>query len=156
MQPNFVAAPEPALRFPVGLLGAVLATLVMDRVMARLPEGETPPQVASGVLTGAHPDDAPQRLATVVHYLAGGLTGPLFVWLLYAGEFLVGGPTPVTTLSVGVVLLVLMIGFFVGVVLPRSRLRSTRRAPVARDWTLSALAYLFVLVPVVHLGTALL
>ena len=155
MQPDIAAGPVPALRFPLGLLAAVLATLAMDIVMARLPEGATPPQVAAGVLTESHPDAAPRRLASVVHYLAGGLTGPLFVWLLYAGEFAVG-PGLTTTLLTAVLLFGLMVGFFVGVVLPRSRLRSGRRVPVARDWVLSASAYLVVLVPVVYLGTELL
>jgi len=156
MQPDIAGVPAPALRFPLGLVAAVVATLVMDIVMARLPEGTTPPQVAAGVLTGSHPDSAPRRLASVVHYLAGGLTGPLFVWLLYAGEFAVDAPRLTTTLLTAGVLLVLMLGFFIGVVLPRSRLRSDRRVPVARDWALSAVAYLLVLVPVVHVGTELL
>jgi len=42
--------------------------------------------VASGVLTGTHPDEAPRRLAAVVHCVAGLLTGPPFVWLLLVAE----------------------------------------------------------------------
>jgi len=155
VQPVVPAGPDPALRFPLGLLAAVVATLVMDQVMARLPEGETPPRIAAGVLTETHPSDAVERLATVVHYLAGGLTGPLFVWLLYAGEYL-AGPGLVTTLGVAVVLLALMIGFFAVVVLPRSRVRNSRRGSIVRDWALSAVAYLVVLVPIVYAGSELL
>jgi len=155
MQPVVSAGPDPALRFPLGLLAAVVATLVMDQVMVRLPEGETPPQIAAGVLTETHPSDASGRLAAVVHYLAGWLTGPLFVWLLYAGEYLVG-PGLSTAISIGAVLFVLMVGFFLVVVLPRSRVRNSRRGSIARDWTLSAGAYLVVLVPVVAVGSALL
>ena len=62
------------LRFVAGVLAGVAATLAMDLVMPRLPEGQTVPAVASGVLTGARPDTAPGRLAAVVHYLAGALT----------------------------------------------------------------------------------
>jgi hypothetical protein len=155
MQPVVPAGPDPALRFPLGLLGAVIATLVMDQVMARLSEGETPPRIAAGVLTETHPSDASGRLAAVVHYLAGWLTGPLFVWLLYAGEYLVG-PGIETTLSITAVLFVLMIGFFGIVVLPRSRVRNSRRRSIVRDWTLSAVAYLVVLVPIVYAGSELL
>jgi Na+-transporting methylmalonyl-CoA/oxaloacetate decarboxylase gamma subunit len=155
MQPVVPAGPALALGFPLGLVAAVVATLGMGQVMARLPEGGTPPISDAGVLTESHPSDAPGRLASVVHYLAGGLTGPLFVWLLYAGEYL-AGPGVVTTLGVAVVLLVLMIGFFVAVVLPRSRVRNSRRGSIARDWALSAVAYLVVLVPVVAIGSELL
>jgi hypothetical protein len=155
MQPIVVAGPEPALRFPVGLLAAVVATLAMDQVMPRLPEGETPPRVAAAVLTDSSPEGAPDLLADVVHYVAGGLTGPLFVWLLYAGEYALG-PGVTTTLAVGVVLLVLMVAFFVGVVLPRASVTDTRRRVIGRDWALSALAYVVVLVPVVAVGSALL
>jgi hypothetical protein len=54
-------------------------------------EGETPPFVAAGVLTETAPDEASARLASVVHYLAGGLSGPRFVWLLLTSEALLGG-----------------------------------------------------------------
>ncbi|MFC7176020.1 hypothetical protein [Halosegnis marinus] len=156
MQPVAVPGPDPALRFPLGLLAAVLATLVMDLVMARLPQGETPPRVAAGVLTETHPDDAHPRLASVVHYVAGLLTGPLFVYLLYATEFVLDGRSLAATLGAGAVLFVLMVAFFVGVVLPRSRARRSRRTAIVRDWALSALAYVVVAVPVVHLGSGLL
>lgn len=149
------AGMDPALRFPLGLLAATVATLAMDQIMVRLPEGETPPLVAAGVLTELHPDGAPRRLAVVVHYLAGLLTGPLFVWLLYAGEY-VAGPGLVTTLSIATVLLVLMVGFFTRVVLPRSQASDGRRRSIARDWALSAVVYLVVLVPVVYVGSELL
>lgn len=156
MQPVVVPGPDPALRFPLGLLAAVLATLVMDAVMERLPQGETAPRVAAGVLTETHPDDAHPRLASVVHYVAALLTGPLYVYLLYAAEYVLDGPSTTATLAAGVLLLVLMVAFFVGVVLPRSRARLSRRRSIARDWALSALAYVVVLVPVVALGSGLL
>lgn len=143
------------LRFVVGVAAAVVATLAMDVVMGRLPEGETSPFVAAGVLTETRPDAAPARLASVVHYLAGGLTGPLFVWLLLASEGLLGGPSVLSVVLAGGVLYVLMVGFFAVVVLPRSTLADHRVGLVRRDWALSAAVYLLVLVPIVAIGSAL-
>lgn len=145
---------SPAVRFPLGLVAAVLATLVMDRVMARLPEGETPPTVAAGVLTRSHPDRAPARLASVVHYLAGLLTGPLFVYTLYAAESVLDGVA--ATAAAAVVLFVVMVAFFVVVVLPRpDGLSPNRRSQIGRDWAVSAAVYVAVLVPVVAVGSGL-
>jgi hypothetical protein len=143
------------LRFVVGVVAAVAATLAMDVVMARLPEGETPPFVAAGVLTETRPDAAPARLASVVHYLAGGLTGPLFVWLVLATEGVLGGSTLTATLLAAGVLYLLMTGFFVLVVLPRSMLAGPRHPTTRRDWAVSAAAYLLVLVPLVAVGSTL-
>ena len=147
---------SPVVRFPLGLAAGVLATLAMDLVMARLPEGETPPTVAAGVLTLTHPDRAPARLASVVHYLAGLLTGPLFVYTLYLAESVVG-PSTLATAAAAVVLLVVMIGFFVVVVLPRpDGLSPNRRGRIGRDWAVCAAVYVAVLVPVVAVGSGLL
>jgi hypothetical protein len=145
----------PALRLPLGVLAGVLATLAMDVATGRLPEGRTPPTVAAGVLTGTHPDAAPERLASVVHYVAGGLTGPLFVWVLYASEALVG-PSLLGVLAATAVLFVLMVAFFVGVVLPRAEgLARQRLRKIRRAWALSAGVYLTVCVPLVVAGSAL-
>jgi len=136
--------------FPLGALAGAVATLAMNRVMDRLSEGWTPPAVASGVLTETHPDDAPERLATVVHYVAGLLTGPLYVWLLLASATALGDLSIGAVAVAAVVLLVLMVAFFAVVVLPRaSGLPAQRLGPVRRDWTLSAVGYLLVLVPIV-------
>ena len=141
-----------SLRFVVGVAAGVVATIAMDLVMARLPEGETPPFIASGVLTDSAPQNAPGRLASVVHYIAGWLTGPLFVWVLFTSEGLLGGPSILAAVLAGAVLYTLMVGFFVLVVLPRSRLPSARMADIRRDWAISAAAYLLVLVPLIALG----
>ena len=141
--------------FVVGVIAGIVATLVMDLVMARLPEGVTPMYIAAGVLTDRQPDDAPGRLAAVVHYVAGLLTGPLFVWLLLASEGLLGGRSAVATLAATVVLFVLMIGFFVVVVLPRSRVGAGRLGTIRRDWAVAAAAYLVVLVPLVAAASRL-
>jgi hypothetical protein len=106
------------------------------------------------VLTDRPPGAAPGRLAAVVHYVAGLLTGPLFVWLLFASEGL-GGSSVVSTLAAAVVLLVLMVGFFAVIVLPRSRVDDRRFGAISRDWALAAAAYLAVLVPLVALTARL-
>jgi hypothetical protein len=144
------------LRFLVGIAAAVAATIAMDLVMTRRPEGDTPPTVAAGVLTDRHPDHAPERLATVVHYLAGGLSGGLFVWLLYATEATLDTTGALATGVAAVVMLALMIGFFVVVVLPRSRIQRGRLSAVRRDWAAAAATYVLVLAPLVALGTELL
>ncbi|WP_058991572.1 hypothetical protein [Haloarcula sp. CBA1127] len=147
-----VTALTVSLRFVIGVAAGVVATVVMDLVMARLPEGETPPFIASGVLTDSAPQKAPGRLASVVHYIAGWLTGPLFVWVLFTSEGLLSGSSILAAVLAAVVLYTLMVGFFVIVVLPRSRLPSGRIADIRRDWAISAAAYLLVLVPLVTLG----
>jgi hypothetical protein len=144
------------LRFLVGIGAAVVATLAMDVVMTRRPEGETPPTVAAGVLTERHPDHAPQRLATVVHYLAGGLSGGLYVWLLYATEATLDTTGVLATAVAAVVMILLMVGFFAVVVLPRSRIPASRIPAIRRDWAIVAGTYVLVLAPLVALGTELL
>ena len=150
-------SPAPAVHalFVAGVAAAVVATLVMDVVMARLPEGETPPFVASGVLTGSHPDDAPAGLANVVHYVAGLLTGALFAWLVLAAASLLDGALVVVA-TAAVVHYVLMVGFFVIVVLPRSQVERERVSCIRRDWAIDAGAYLAVLVPVVGVAATML
>lgn len=145
-----------ALRILLAVVAGVLATLAMDLVMDRVEEGETPPRVASGVLTETRPDVAPRRLATAVHYVAGALSGPLYLWVLLIAEGLLGAGLP-AWIAATVVFYPLMVGFFVGIVLPRSRgLRSARRRVVARAWALEAAAYLLVLAPLVLATSAVL
>jgi hypothetical protein len=151
--PSLVSTLAVPLRFVLGVVAGVAAVLLMDLVMRYLPEGETPPFVAAGVLTDAAPADAPSRLATVVHYLAGLSTGPLFVWVLLTVEGVLGGPSLTATLVATLVLYVSMVGFFAAVVLPRSGVEAARHGPIRRDWALSALAYLAVLVPAVFLAS---
>jgi hypothetical protein len=135
--------------FVVSVPVAVLATLAMDLVMPRLREGETPPRVASGVLTGRSAANAPRRLATAVHYVAGALTGPLYVWLSLIAALLVG-PGPLAGVLSAVVLYPLMVAFFVVLVLPRSTdMPRPRARVVGRAWAAEALVYVLVLAPVV-------
>lgn len=143
-------SPVPAvLRFPIGLIAAVGAVLVMDLVMARLPEGTTPPRVAAGVLTRTAVDDAPARLAAVAHYLAGLGTGLLFVYFSLVAEWLFGGASLLSVAVTTLLLYLLMVGFFVAVPLPRAPgVDASRAVVIARDWAIAAAAFLVVLVPV--------
>jgi len=137
------------VRFPVGLAAATVAILAMDATMERLPEGDTPPNVAAGVLTGTVPDRAPRRLAAVVHYLAGYGTGLLFVYILLVAEWLFDGASLAGVVVAAVVLYALMVAFFVLVPLPRATgVGEGRRRTIARDWAVAAAVYLAVLVPV--------
>jgi hypothetical protein len=148
-------SPSVPLLIVFGVVAGMIATRAMDVVMARLPEGETPPFVASGVLTQQDPDTAPERLAAVVHHVAGWLTGPLFVtMLLLVGSLLGSGIA--THLLTAAALLVLMVGFFALVVLSRLGLARQRVSAITRDWAVSAFVYLVVLVPLVAGATTVL
>lgn len=137
------------LLFVVGIGAGVAATLAMDRVMARIDEGETPPRVASGVLTDTEPDRAPGGVASAVHYVAGALTGPLFVWLYLVAAGVVGAGVPAVA-AAAAVCYPLMVGFFALVVLPRSHgLARQRLSAIRRAWSVEAAVYLLVLVPIV-------
>ena len=134
----------------LGPVVGLVATLAMDVAMARLPEGETAPRVAAGVLTDAPVDDAPERLATWVHYVAGGGSGLLFVGLVAATGRLLGTGTLLTVAVAGVALFALMVGFFALVPLPRaSGLPGQRLGPIRRDWAVSAATYVAVAAVVV-------
>lgn len=144
------------LRFVVGLVAAGVATLVMDLVMPRFTDGELPPLVAAGLLTSRRPTDAPSGVADAVHYTAGLLTGPLFVWLTLLFEGLLRGSTLIATLLATLLLYALMVGFFLIVVLPRSRVADLRVPRIRRAWAMSAAAYVLVLVLLISAGTTLL
>ena len=135
--------------FAVGIGAGVVATLAMDLVMARIEEGETPPRIASGVLTDTESDGSPEGVASAVHYVAGALTGPLFVWLYFVAAGVVG-PGAVGVVAAALVCYPLMVGFFALVVLPRSRgLPRQRLSAIRRAWAVEAAVYLLVLAPVV-------
>ena len=138
------------LRFPIGLLAALPALFVMDRVMTSLPEGTSAPAVAAGVLSETAIDDAPTRVAAAAHYLAGLGTGLLFVYFSLVAEAVLGGSSFLSVAATTVVLYVLMVAFFLVVPLPRAPgVEDTRRRVIGRDWAISAAAYLAVLAPLV-------
>ena len=129
----------------LGPIVGLLATLAMDPVMARLPEGTTAPKVAAGVLTDMAVDHAPDRLATWVHYVAGGGSGLLFVGLVAAAESVAGAGVAAALIVAGIVMIALMVGFFALVPLPRARgLARQRLDQIRRDWAISAAVYVVV------------
>lgn len=145
-----------ALLFLAGIVAGILATLAMDVVMARIDEGETPPRIASGVLTKRHPNGASDRLASAVHYIAGTLTGALFVWLLFVTQGLLG-PGLLALVAAAVVCYPLMVGFFALVVLPRSQgLARQRLTTIRKAWAIEAAVYLLVLTPLVGIASVVL
>ena len=126
----------------LGPIVGLLATLAMDRVMPRLPEGETAPRVAAGVLTDTPIDRAPERLATWVHYVAGGGAGLLFVGLVSAVQTVLDLGTVAALVVAGPVMLALMVGFFALVPLPRAAgVPRQRLSLIRRDWAVSAATY---------------
>ncbi|MBB6645515.1 hypothetical protein [Halobellus ruber] len=157
MPPLQVSAPlSVPLLFALGVGAGAVATLAMDVVMARIDEGTTPPQVASGVLTNTDPDRAPGGVASAVHYVAGVLTGPLFVWLYLVASRVVGVGLP-AVVAAATVCYPLMVGFFAVVVLPRSRgLPRQRLSAIRRAWSVEAAVYLLVLAPLVGIAALLL
>ena len=126
----------------VGPIVGLLATLAMDRVMPRLPEGTTAPRVAASVLADSPVNRAPERLATWVHYVAGGGAGLLFVGLVSAVQVGLNVGAAVALAVAAPVMLALMVGFFVLVPLPRARALPRQRLPqIRRDWAISAATY---------------
>jgi uncharacterized membrane protein YdcZ (DUF606 family) len=140
----------------LGPVVGLLATLAMDPVMARRPEGETAPKVAAGVLTDTPVDDASERLAAWVHYVAGGGSGLLFVGLVSAVQAALSVGTVVALVVAGHAMFALMVGFFALVPLPRaSGLPRQRLGPIRRDWAVSAAAYVLVAALIVAVATGL-
>lgn len=139
-------------RVLLGGAAGLLATLVMDTVMRRLPEGTTPAYVAAGTLTGTPLSAAPHRLALAVHYGAGTGSGLLLVALALIVET-VAGLEPIASFVVAaVVQLPVMIAFFSNVVVPTyGRVPDNRVRRLRRDWALSATAYVGALTGLVAL-----
>jgi hypothetical protein len=136
---------EPVLRFPIGVLAGAVATVAMNATMNRLPEGDMPPKVASGVLTDTAPEDSPDRLSEFVHYFAGVGTGVFYAYITLVFGTVLGEGT-LSTMASAVFLYVGMVGFFVFVPLRVSDTKN-RLGTTARDWSVCALVYVGVLVP---------
>lgn len=129
------------------ILGAV-ATVAMNVVMDRLPEGRTPTLVAASVLTGVAPDAVTARRASGVHYAAGLASGVGFLSLLAASWQLLGvdSAAPLTVrgiVGLGVsasVLYGFLLAFFTVLVLPRHERGFARQRlrAIRTHWAISA------------------
>ncbi len=129
-------------RLFLGGAAGLLATLVMDMAMRRLPEGTTSPYVAAGTLTDTPLSSAPHRLATVVHYGAGTGSGLLLVTLALAVETLTALGPVAAFVTAAFVQLPVMVVFFSYLVVPvYGRVPDERVPRVRRDWALSATVY---------------
>jgi hypothetical protein len=161
------AAPALGVRVGLGALAGLLATVLMNLPMQRLPEGSTPPFVAAGALTGETLSEVASGVASLVHYAAGTLAGVGFVLFAEGIETLIrqqGGAPGFDLVLAGTGLLLVphliaaaatfsvLFVFFAYVVLPlvgkdaRSRGRRVRN-----DWAISATVYtvaLTVLLPI--------
>lgn len=151
--------------FPVRLLlnglAGLLAAVVMNVPMQRLPEGSTPPFVAGAALSGQEPTEVSGTTASALHYVAGVLAGVLFTAVVVVletpaqfGLLVAGTGLPVVShLAGGVVVFLVLYAFFAYLVLPRFGGSVRQRAEqVRQDWLVSALVYcvaLLVLVPAV-------
>jgi len=150
---GYFVSVDPVVWLPIGLLSGLIATLAMDAVMPRLPEGKTPPRVASGVLSLKHPEESPRRLSAFIHYFSGVGTGGLYVYLLSGAERAFGGVSIGLSVLTGVFLYVGMVSFFGLVPLKASEISPNRTRDTLRDWSVCAFVYVVVLFPCVAVLT---
>jgi len=133
-------------RLLLGGAAGLLATLVMDIAMRRLPEGTTSPYVAAGTLTDTSLAAASHRLAMAVHYVAGTGSGLLLVTLALGVEQVANLEPLPSFLVAAFVQLPVMIAFFSYFVVPQyGRVPRERVGRVRRDWALSATVYVVAL-----------
>lgn len=148
--PLHVTDVSPGGRVGVGAVAGLLAAVVMNVPMHRLPEGSAPPFVAAGALTGDGPTDVNPVLASGTHYAAGVLAGTGHALLALALE----GAYPFTArvASAGLLLVphllavlatyAVLVVVFAYLVLPTFGGPVRERAGlVRRDWVLSAGVY---------------
>jgi hypothetical protein len=156
----------------IGALAGLLATVLMNLPMQRLPEGSTPPFVAAGALTGEALSEVSAPVASLVHYAAGTLAGVGFVLVAESVERFVRaqGGAPGFELAItgtGLLLVPHLIAaattfsvlflFFGYVVLPLFGKEAHDRAGrVRNDWAISATVYMVALVVVIPLLTVVL
>lgn len=75
-----------AVRLALGGVAGLAAAVAMDWPMSRQPEGFTPAFVAASLLRRRSPDALAYRDATVVHHVAGSLSGALYALVLTGFE----------------------------------------------------------------------
>lgn len=137
-------------RLAIGTVAGLLAAVVTNVPMQRLPEGTTPPFVVAGALAGEPLDEVDPRLASASHYLGGSLGGALFALVAVGLEAVL----PFTAVIAGVglrlvphvlaalVTVAVAVAGFAYVVLPLWGGEATERAPRVRSsWVLSVTVY---------------
>lgn len=153
----------PTSRLAVGVVAGLLAAVLANVPMRRLPEGTAPPFVTAGALVGETLSEVDPTLASGVHYASGALGGALFTLLslgferalppraVLAGVGLRAAPLALATLCTYAAV-VLAFGY---VVLPLAGGEATARASqVRRDWVVTTAAYTVALVGFVVLLVA--
>lgn len=166
------AAPALGVRVGLGALAGLLATVLMNLPMQRLPEGSTPPFVAAGALTGEALSEVASGVASLAHYASGTLTGVGFVLFAEGIETLIlqrGGAPGFDLVLGGTGLLLVphliaaaatfsvLFVFFGYIVLPLvGREARSRARRVRNDWAVSAAVYTAALGVVLPVLTAVL
>jgi hypothetical protein len=154
---------SPVARGVVGLVVGLVATVMMNVPMHRLPEGSTPPFVAAGALTGTAPADVTPPLASGVHYISGALGGVFYTVVTLAVESVrpfrlltpVGEAELVPHLLAVLATFAFLVVFFAYLVLPTFGGAVRDRASlVRRDWVISAGTYALALLVVVPVALA--
>lgn len=146
--------PGPA-RIAVGALAGLLAALLATIPMQRLPEGATPPFVVAGAVTDEPPGEVDPRLASVLFYVGGAVTGSLFVAVSLALEAVLPFVAAIAAIGLRIVPLALailatfalLVAGFSYVVLPKFGAEVMARAVrIRRDWVVSTSVYTVALV----------
>ncbi|MDZ7747174.1 MAG: hypothetical protein U5K28_12015 [Halobacteriales archaeon] len=128
--------------YVLGAVAGLLAALVSNVPMHRLPEGSTAPFVAAGLLTDSDPDAVDPTLASGVHYAAGILAGVFYTAVEYGIEavappprlYVGGTQLPLLThLLALLVTFAFLVGFFSYVVLPRFDALAPSYGQIRRD-----------------------
>lgn len=146
---DVLSATDAIMLLAAGALAGGVASLSMDFVMRRLPEGNTAPRVVAGVLTSQPPGTAPQRLATTIHHVAGVVSGALFVWLWLASRVIV--KEMYAPILAAAILYVLLLAAFYAV-LTQSEVTVNRVNRIRIDWAIASAAYIIVVGTLVVLG----
>ena len=138
--------------YVLGAVAGLVAAVVSNVPMHRLPEGSTAPFVATGLLTGSEPTDVDPTLASGVHYAAGVLAGVFYTAVEYGIEavapsprlYIAGTRLPLTVhLLALLVTFAFLVGFFSYIVLPRFDALRDRYERIRRAWLVVATAYVF-------------
>lgn len=137
-------------RVAIGAVAGLLAAVVTNVPMQRLPDGSTPPFVVAGALTGDSLDAVDPRLASGSHYLGGSLGGASFTLVAVGFEAVL----PITAVMTGVglrlvphvlaalVTFAVAVAGFAYVVLPLWGKEATDRASQVRAaWVASMAVY---------------